>query len=93
MAVMKFHSTNNKDAVILKLQKALDDADALVIGAGAGLSTSAGLSIRENVWISILQILWSSIISKICIPAAFIHMIRWRSIGRTGAVTYILTVT
>ncbi len=42
MAVMKFHSTNNKDAVILKLQKALDDADALVIGAGAGLSTSAG---------------------------------------------------
>ena len=37
-------STNNCSAQIDRLKKALYDADAVVIGAGAGLSTSAGFA-------------------------------------------------
>lgn len=37
-------STENYSAQIDKLKKALDDCDAVVIGAGAGLSTAAGFT-------------------------------------------------
>ena len=35
-------STGNYSDEIKKLKKAIEEADAVVIGAGAGLSTSAG---------------------------------------------------
>ena len=37
-------STGNYSDNIERLKKAIDEADAIVIGAGAGLSTSAGLT-------------------------------------------------
>ena len=37
-------STGNYSDNIQKLRKAIDEADAIVIGAGAGLSTSAGFT-------------------------------------------------
>ena len=37
-------STNEFSAQIERLREALDGADAVVIGAGAGLSTSAGFT-------------------------------------------------
>lgn len=47
-AVSRFHSgvyygRDDRDAEIRRLRKELDSADAVVIGAGAGLSTSAGM--------------------------------------------------
>ena len=37
-------STENYSDSIQKLKRAIDEADAIVIGAGAGLSTSAGFT-------------------------------------------------
>ena len=38
----KQHSNPSRDDLIRQLKKTLDDADAIVLGAGAGMSTAAG---------------------------------------------------
>ena len=40
---------------IKKLRAALDDADAVIIGAGAGLSTAAGLCLKPTISRAILR--------------------------------------
>ncbi len=39
-----YYGSGDRDAEVKRLKKALDAADAIVVGAGAGLSTSAGLT-------------------------------------------------
>ena len=41
-------STSGFSAQIARLRRALDEADAVVIGAGAGLSTSAGFTYNDE---------------------------------------------
>ena len=60
---------------IKKAKKLIESADAVVIGAGAGLSTSAGFTysgkrFEENF-------------------PDFTHLIRWKNIGHIGADTFL----
>ena len=74
----RFKICNEKyeNSKVKKLEELLNKSDTIVIGAGAGLSTSAGLK---------------SMVLKICIQAASIHLKVLRSTGLTGRDTYILT--
>ena len=56
---------------IRKLGKALEEAEAVVIGAGAGLSASAGFVYTESGSRLIFRILRKNMDFMICIPAAF----------------------
>ena len=58
----------------------------MVIGAGAGLSTSAGFTYTGERFEKILFRFCGKVrLFGICIPAAFIRLPRRRSIGRIGA--------
>ena len=59
-----------------RLREALAQADAVVIGAGAGPSTSAGFTYSESVLNSISLFLLIAMVSRICIPAVSILMRR-----------------
>ena len=83
----------SEEASVTALRKALDQAEAVVIGAGAGLSISAGLRFPVPGSISIFMISQSSMDFRICIPAGFIPMIRWRNTGLTGAAILNATAT
>ena len=65
---------------IEQVRQALHEADAVVIGAGAGLSTSAGLTSRNTSETS-----FRNIKSRICILAVFILLKLWKNIGHGGA--------
>ncbi len=84
-------STNSYSDKILQIKEKIGEADAVVIGAGAGFSTSAGFCIMEKDLKSILQILKRNTVFPICIPEASIHIKHWKSTGDTGADISILT--
>ena len=70
---------------IERLKAALQDCDAVVIGAGLiGMKAAEGL---KNTFPTLRQ----STASRICIPAAFIPLPCRRSIGAIGADTSIST--
>lgn len=50
-------STENYSDKLEELQKVIREADAVVIGAGSGLSTSAGLPMEVNDFKSCFRIL------------------------------------
>lgn len=62
-----YKSTENFSAQIERLKSALETADAIVIGAGAGLSTSAGFTYSGERFQKYFLILQRSITLKICI--------------------------
>ena len=65
---------------------ALQDCDAVVIGAGAGLSTSAGFIYTGERFEKYFSDFAGKVrLFGICTPAAFIPLPRRRSIGRIGA--------
>ena len=68
-----------------RLRKELEEADAIVIGAGAGLSASAGFIYTGERFRKYFRILRKNTIFRICIPADFILMKRWRNTGHSGA--------
>ena len=70
---------------IQRFRKALEEAEAVIIGAGAGLSTSAGFSYTGERFQRYFQILLKSMVFTICIPGAFTLMKHWRNIGPIGA--------
>jgi hypothetical protein len=78
-------------AQIDRLKNEIENADAVVIGAGAGLSTSADLPIPANDLMSISVILERNMDLRICIPAVSILTIPRRNIGRFGAGSSITT--
>lgn len=77
--------TESNTDKIERIKRALEEADAVIIGAGAGLSTSAGFTYSGERFRSFLRILRKSTDFTICIPVASIPTIPWRNTGRTGA--------
>ena len=78
-------------AKIQQLKEAIEKADAVVIGAGAGLSTSAGFVYTGERFSKYFGDLRENMDLRICTQADFIHLILWRNIGGTGADIFILT--
>ena len=74
-------STGDYSQKIERLKAELQGADAILIGAGSGLSTSAGLTYGGERFL------------KICIPAVSILFPLWGNTGLGGADTSITTVT
>jgi hypothetical protein len=77
----------DKEKEIRKLHQALQEADSVIIGAGAGLSRQPDLLIRENVLKSISKISKKSMVFTTCILWASIPIILWKSSGAFGAGT------
>ena len=71
-----------------KLKKALNEADAVVIGAGAGLSTSAGFVYNGERFEKYFSDFGRKYVLRTCIPADFILMRHRKRCGHTGAGTY-----
>lgn len=80
-------STKNYSDEIIHLKEKLDKADAVVIGAGAGLSTAAGLLMQANALKNIFLILSRNTALQICIRADFTHLKHLKNTGRIGADT------
>ena len=68
-----------------RLSQALREADAVVIGAGAGLSASAGFTYAGAAFPDISGTLKPPTAFTTCTPAAFIPTAHRRSDGPTGA--------
>lgn len=69
---------------IRRLKQKIVTADAIVIGAGAGLSTAAGFTYSGERFENIFQILSRNTVLAICIPVDFSPLNRRKNIGRTG---------
>lgn len=67
-------STNACLARINRLKEKLEKADAVIIGAGAGLSTSAGFTYSGERFTDTFPILLLNMAFPICTLAAFIHL-------------------
>ena len=67
-------TSNCKSVQTERLKQALQKAEAVIIGAGAGLSTSAGFTYSGE-----------RLDFRICIPGTFSLIKHWKNIGRTGA--------
>ena len=63
----------------------------LLLAQGPAFPLRQDLFIQENALTDTSTTLPKSIISMICIQAAFTPMILWKNIGRTGAGIFILT--
>ena len=85
-------STESYSQQIEQLQIEFRQADAVLIGAGSGLSASAGFTYGGERFQNILEILQKSMGSVICIPAGFTRILLLRNIGHGGAVIFIITV-
>lgn len=72
---------------IERLKQAIDGADAVVIGAGAGLSTSAGLTYSGERFETYFKDFADKYGIQDMYSGASIRSHRWRNIGRGGAVT------
>ena len=77
-------STEDYSEQINRLKNEIENADAIVIGAGAGMSTSAGFTYDGNALKSTLLTFAKSTVLPICILAAFILTIRLKNIGLGG---------
>jgi hypothetical protein len=82
---------SNYSDKIRELKKKIDEADAIVIGAGAGLSTAAGYIYSGERFDKYFPILAKNTALTICIRAAFIRTKRPRNSGRSGQDTSTLT--
>ncbi len=70
---------------ISRIREKIAAADAIVIGAGAGLSTSAGFLYNGERFTEYFGDFAEKYDFSDMYSGAFIRMRRWRSIGRTGA--------
>lgn len=77
---------------IERVKEELESADAVVIGAGAGLSASAGFVYNGDGSGRTFLILRQDTAFMICIPAVFTLTKRRKSIGPIGAGISLLTV-
>lgn len=76
---------------IEQLKQALETADAVLIGAGSGLSTSAGLTYSGERFDGTFQTSIRNMGSQISTPADFIRLTHWRNTGPGGAVIFSIT--
>lgn len=65
-------STNDYWDKISNLKKTIENADAIIIGAGAGLSTSAGLEYSGKRFFDHFLTLLINMVCRICIQLVFI---------------------
>ena len=80
-------STKNYSDEIIRLKEKLDKADAVVIGAGAGLSTAAGFTYAGERFENIFLILSRNTALQVCIRADFTRLKHLKNTGRIGADT------
>lgn len=88
MSGKQFYIDNSN---IEKLQYALVQAEAVVIGAGAGLSASAGFTYNGERFHKYFGDFEKNMDFKICILVVSIHSGYWKNTGLTGAGISILT--
>ena len=81
---MTLKSTKTCSGKIEQLRGKIENTDTIVIGAGAGLSTSAGFTYSGERF----QKYFNDFISAICMMAAFILLTVWKNIGHIGADIY-----
>ena len=77
-------STNSYSDKILQIKEKIGEADAVVIGAGAGFSTSAGF-VYNGERFDKYRISERNMDFPICIREASIHIKHWKNTGDTGA--------
>ena len=70
-----------------KLREALSDASAVILGAGAGCSASAGFDYAGERFQRYFSDLKTGTVSTICMRAAFIRIRCLRPTGPSGAET------
>ncbi len=78
-------STEHCCEQIEKLKSAIKTADAILIGAGAGMSSSAGFAYDgERFEKNFSDFRKKNTVSRTCTPAVFIRTIPLRNIGHGG---------
>lgn len=85
-------STKDYSSEINSLKNEIETADAILIGAGAGLSTAA-LHTAANALKNVSQTSLKNTTFGICIPAVSIHLNLWKNTGHTGRDTFSSTAT
>ena len=85
-------STNSYSDKILQIKEKIGEADAVVIGAGAGFSTSAGFVYNGERFENFFRISERNMDFPICMQEASTHIKHWKSTGDTGAGISISTV-
>lgn len=78
-------STTSYSDKILQIKEKIEEAEAVVIGAGAGFSTSAGFVYNGERFENIFRISERNMDFPICIQEASIHIKHWKNTGDTGA--------
>ncbi len=86
-------STRDCSAETDRLKNEIETADAIVIGAGAGLSTAAGFTYSGERFENYFSDFIEKYNFRDMYSGGFIPLKRWKSIGRTGRDTFISTVT
>lgn len=82
--ILTTKSIKNYSKQIKELKNEIETADAIVIGAGAGMSTSAGMYYNGERFERYFQIFIRNMGSGIFIREAFILMKHSKNIGRGG---------
>ena len=77
---------NTRGQSMKKLKSIWADTDTILIGAGAGLSTSAGFSYTGERFQRYLSDLSRDTDFTTCIQVDFTRMRRWKNTGHSGAV-------
>ena len=77
-------STNSYSDKLLQIKEKIGEADAVIIGAGAGFSTSAGFVYNGERFETYFRISERNMDFPICIREASIHIKHWKNTGDTG---------
>ena len=83
--------TGNCSVQIERLKQALETADAVLIGAGAGLSNSAGLTYSGERFERYFSDFHQKYRITDMYSGGFIPMTRWKNTGRGGAAIFSIT--
>lgn len=82
-------STENFSDSIIRLKNEIDTADAILIGAGAGLSVSAGFDYAGERFERYFSDFHKNTVSPICIRAVSTLLKHSKNIGRGGQGTFL----
>ena len=78
-------SINSYSDKMLQIKEKIQEADAIIIGAGAGFPHQPVLCITVKDLINIFRISERNMDFLICIREASIHIKHWKNTGDTGA--------
>lgn len=80
-------STKESFNKIEQLKEKIEEADTIIIGSGAGLSTSAGFTYTGDRFTKYFSDFQKNTDFRICILEDFIHLKASKNTGHTGADT------